>query len=200
MARRRKTIRTIPQAAHADARAGAAGRGRATSRKSPAATVSKTRCARRNAACMCPDQPCVARLPGRASTSPASSRRSPRRISAAPTTSSPTPTCCRDLRPRVPAGEPVRRRVHRRRHAGAGGDRPPGALRRRHGDQRRLGQRSLHRAHRLQGRHRGVRPGRHGVRRRHGQGRLRSHGLRGVPPARRRAASTAFPTSGCRTT
>ena len=30
--------------------------------------------------------------------------------------------------------------------------------------------------------------GRHGVRGRHGQGRLRRHGLRGVPPARRRAA------------
>ena len=50
------------------------------------------------------------------------------------------------LRPRLPAGEPVRGRVHGRRHARAGGDRTPRALRRRHGHPRRLGQRALHRA------------------------------------------------------
>ena len=50
-----------------------------------------------------------------------------------------------------------------------------------------LGQRALHRAERLQGRHRRLGPGRHGLRRRHGQGRLRGHRLRGLPRARRRA-------------
>ena len=92
-----------------------------------------------------------------------------------------------DLRPRVPAGKPVRRRVHGRRHAGARRDRASRALRRRHGDQGRLGQHPVHRAVRLQGRHRRRRPGRHGLRGGHGEGRLRGHRLRGVPSARRRA-------------
>ena len=92
------------------------------------------------------------------------------------------------LRPRLPAGKPVRRRLHRRRDAGAGRDRPARALRRRHGDRRRLDQHPLHRAERLPGRHRRLRPGRHGLRRRHGEGRLRRHRVRGLPPAGRRAA------------
>ena len=91
------------------------------------------------------------------------------------------------LRPRVPAGEPVRGRVHRRRHAGARRHRPARALRRRHGDQGRLGERAAHRALGLQGRHRRLGPGRHGLRRGHGEGRLRGHRLRGVPRAGRRA-------------
>ena len=71
--------------------------------------------------------------------------------------------------------------------AGTGGDRAPRALRRRHGDRGRLGQHSVHRAEPLPGRHRRFGPGRHGLRRRHGQGRLRRHRLRGVPRAGRRA-------------
>ena len=78
-------------------------------------------------------------------------------------------------------------RVHRRRHAGARRHRPARALRRRHGDQGRLGERALHRALGLQGRHRRLGPGGHGLRRRHGEGRLRGHRLRGVPRAGRRA-------------
>ena len=49
-----------------------------------------------------------------------------------------------DLRARVPAGNPVRGRVHGRRDAGAGGDRPAGALRRRPRHRRGLGQRRPH--------------------------------------------------------
>ena len=81
----------------------------------------------------------------------------------------------------------MRRRLHRRRDAGAGGDRPPGALRRRHGDQGEMEQRSAYRDDRLQDRHRRLRPRRHGLRRRHGESRLRRDGVRSLPPGRRRA-------------
>ena len=59
-----------------------------------------------------------------------------------------------------------------------------GDLRHRRG----LGQHPLYRAERLSCRHRRLRSRRHGLRRRHGQGRLRRHRLRGLPPGRRRAA------------
>ena len=52
-----------PAGAHADARAGPEGRARATSRRSPAATRSRTRCARPSAACNAPDEPCVRGCP-----------------------------------------------------------------------------------------------------------------------------------------
>ena len=93
------------------------------------------------------------------------------------------------LRPRLPAGEPVRGRVHRRRHARAGGDRPARALRRRHRDHAKAGPTFPYiEPTRLPRRHRRLGAGRPGVRRRPGQGRLRRHGLRGVPRAGRRAA------------
>ncbi len=94
----------------------------------------------------------------------------------------------RRLRPRLSTGEPVRGRVHGRRYARAGRDRQARALRRRHRDPRRVGQRAVRRAGALSRRHRRLGPGRNGVRGRHGQGRLRGHRLRGVPPAGRRAA------------
>ena len=136
----------------------------------------------------CPDEPCVrgcpvgVDIPGFiqriAATRPARRLRHAHRHQPA----------ARGVRPRLPAGEPVRRRLHGRRHARAGRDRQARALRRRHRDPRGLGQRAVHRAGALSGRHRRLGTGGNGVRGRHGQGRLRGHGLRGVPPARRRAA------------
>ena len=93
-----------------------------------------------------------------------------------------------DLRPGVPAGKPVRRRVHRGRLAGTGRHRTARALGRRHRDRGGLGQHPLHRTQRLQDRHRRLRARRHGLRGRHGQGRVRRHGVRSLPPAGRRAA------------
>ena len=99
-----------PAGAHADARAGSAGARAATSRRWPAATRSRRRCARPSAACMCPDQPCVRGCPvgidipgfiqkiGEQGL-PRRLRRHHRHQPAA-----------RGLRPRLPAGEPVRRR------------------------------------------------------------------------------------------
>ena len=81
----------------------------------------------------------------------------------------------------------MRRRVHGRPDAGAGGDRPARAFRGRSRHRRRLDQSALHRAQRLQGRHRRLRSGRDGLRRRHGQGRLRRYGVRGISPGGRRA-------------
>ena len=104
---------------------------------------------RPSAACDAPTSPACAAARS-ASTSRASSRRSP---------SQELPRRLRHhhrhqpaalgLRARLPAGEPVRGRVHGGRDAGAGGHRPARALRRRHGDRRRLGQRALHRANRF---------------------------------------------------
>ena len=105
----------------------------------------------------------------------------------------------RHLRPGVPAGKPVRRGLHGRRFARAGGDRAPRTLCRRHRHRGGLGQRPLYRAQSIQGRHRRLRPRRRRLRRRHGQGRMRGRGLRGVPPAGRRALATASPISVCPT-
>ena len=93
----------------------------------------------------------------------------------------------RDLRPRVSAGKSVRGGVHGRRHTGASGDRPARAFRRRHGDQGGLGGHPLPRAERFPRRHRRLGSGRHGLRGGHGEGRMRGHGLRGIPRAGRRA-------------
>ena len=99
-----------------------------------------------SAACSAPTQPCVRGcpvgidIPGfiqkiAAEGLPRRLRRDHRHQPAA-----------RDLRPRLPAGEPVRGRVHRGRVARAGRDRAARALGRRQGDRRGLGQRAVHRA------------------------------------------------------
>ena len=134
---------------------------------------------------LCPDPPCV-RAARSTSTSPISSRRSAIRTSAAPTTSSTDsnllPAVCGRVCPQENA---VRGRVHGRRLARAGRDRPAGALGRRPGDHARAGSNvPLHRAQRLPRRHCRLRARRHGLRGRHGQGRLRRHRLRGLPSSR----------------
>ncbi len=91
------------------------------------------------------------------------------------------------VRPRLPAGDAMRRRLHGRRDPRAGGDRPPRTLRRRHRHPGEMVERPLHRADRLQDRHRRLGTCRHGLRRRHGQGWLRRHRVRGLPPGRRRS-------------
>ena len=105
-----------------------------------------------------------------------------------------------DLRPRLSAGKPVRGRVHRRRDAGAGGDRAARALRRRHGDHAKAGPTSRT-SSRPASRSASSAPGPagHGLRGRHGESRLRRHRLRGVPRARRRAEVRHSRISGCRT-
>ena len=82
-----------------------------TSPKSPAATASKMRCGKPSAACCARTSP-ASRAARSASTSPVSSRRSARRIFAAPTTSSPTPICCRPS-----AAASARRKINARAFA-----------------------------------------------------------------------------------
>ena len=183
---KKKTIRTIPQERtpmrEQDPRCA-----RATSRRWTAATPEDEALREADRCLLCPDQPCVAAARS-ASTSRASSSRSPRRTCAAPTTSSPStnllPAVCGRVCPQETQCEGV---------CTVGESLEPvaiGRLERFVGDTRHrrgLGQHALHRAERPQGRHRRLGPGRHGLRRRHGQGRLRGHRLRGLPRARRRA-------------
>ena len=135
---------------------------------------------------MCPDQPCIVRLPGGHQyprLHPEDQRKEfPRRLRHPHRHQS----AAVDLRPRVPAGEPVRRRVHRGRFARSGRDRAPGALRRRHRDQGGLGQHSLYRTEPLPRRHRRLGAGRHGLRGGHGQGRAATSPC--TKPSTRRAA------------
>ena len=151
------------------------------------ATDSRKRCVEADRCLQCPDEPCVRGCPVGIDIPAFIQKIAEKHHHGAYDIITDTNLLPVDLRPRLPAGEPVRGCMHGRRHAGAGRDRPPRALRRRHGDQGRLGQHSVHRALRIQGRHRRRRPRRHGLRRRHGEGRLRCHRLRGVPPAGRRA-------------
>ena len=93
-----------------------------------------------------------------------------------------------NLRTRLSAGDTMRRRVHRRRHVAGRGDRATRALCRRQRDQGTVDQHPLHRAEPIQDRRRRIRRGWHRTRGGHGDSRLRCHGVRSVPPARRRAA------------
>ena len=161
---------------------------RGISRKSPAATALEDALREAERCLLCPDQPCVARLPGRHRHSRLHPEDQRRRTSAAPTTSSPRPICCRrsaaaSARRRTSARASARsaRRWSRSRSAGSSASsatRPS-----------REGWINIPYIEptRFKRRHRRLRPRRHGLRRRHGQGRLRRHRLRGVPRARRRA-------------
>ena len=131
---------------------------------------------------------------------PAFIRRSRRRLTTVPTTPSPTPTCCPPVCGRgVPAGEPVRGRLHGRRlrwsrwrSGGSSASSATLAIR------QRLGQRAAHRAD-LPGRHRRRRSGRHGLRRPTWPRRAARSRCTRPSPAGRRAQVRASPTSGCRT-
>ena len=98
-----------------------------------------------------------------------------------------------------PQENAMRRRLHRRRDARTGRDRPAGTLCRRHRDQGEVEQRPLHRAERLQDRHRRFGTGRHGLRGRHGQSGMRRDRVRGFPSGRRRSQISASPISACPT-
>ena len=104
----------------------------------------------------------------------------------------------RHLRPRLPPGEPVRGQVRPGHQGRAGGHRPAGAL------CGRLGTPSTGRPtwpaatrQRAQGGRHRLRPRRSDLRRRPGPHGLRRHGVRGLPHRRRRARSTASPSSVC---
>ena len=100
----------------------------------------------RSAASVCPDQPCIAGCPVNIDIpgfiQKIGAEGLPRRLRRDHRDQSPAG----GVRPRLPAGIAVRGRVHGRRHARAGGDRPPRALGRRSRHPRRLDEHPGHRA------------------------------------------------------
>ena len=173
--------------AHADARAGPDGARAQLQGSRHRLHAGGWRCARPSAACSAPTSRACAAARS-ASTSRPSSRRSPRSTTTAPTTSSPTPTCCPSVCGRVCPQENQCEGV-----CTVGDTLEPVAIGRL---ERFVGDMAIREGWvnvpyiepiGLQGRHRRLGPGGHGLRRRHGEGRLRSHRLRGVPRARRRA-------------
>ena len=177
----------------------ATGRARPTSTRSTSGSPSSSRCSRPSAAssarspnCIdgCPvarQHPALHRAPAR--------RRPARRRRLAPRRQRPALR----HRPRLPAGDPVRGRLPPRQEGHAGRDRLPRALRRRLGarptatSSRRTPPAPTGKTVAVVG----SGPGRPDRRRRARQARPRRHDLRGLPRARRRARSTASPSSAC---
>ena len=153
VAKKKKTIRTIPQERTPVRELAPQVRVKNFEEVNCGYTLNR-RSTKPSAACMCPDPGCIAGCPVNINIPKFIEAITAKDIRGAYDVITASNLLAVGVRPRLPAGDAMRRRLHRRRDARAGRDRPSGTLCRRHRHQGKVGQRPAYRADRLQDRHR----------------------------------------------